>query len=166
MNTALLSSQSDEWCTPENVLERVRAFAPIEFDPCSNSQSIVGARWTNAVISTNFNPDGLTLDWLAAATGDGLIYCNPPYSKISDWISKCDEEALKGCEIIALVPARVDTRWFSKCWMATAICFWRGRLKFLGAPSSAPFPSALVYWGEREGKFCDVFSSSGKVVLL
>ena len=91
------------------------------------------------------------------------------------WIEKCQAMSLNGIglspdavptySIIALVPARPDPKWFAFCWdTAQAICFWRGRLKFVGAPSSAPFPSALVYWGPRAGNFYEAFKGVGKVV--
>lgn len=46
---------------------------------------------------------------------------------------------------------------------ADAVCFWRGRLNFIGAPSGAPFPSALVYFGERVHRFIDAFHGVGAI---
>ena len=47
--------------------------------------------------------------------------------------------------MVCLVPARTDTKWFAIIWeYARLIIFLQGRLKFVGAESSAPFPSALA----------------------
>jgi hypothetical protein len=40
----------------------------------------------------------------------------------------------------------------------------KGRLKFVGAPHSAPFPSAVIYWGRRTGQFWLKFRDAGVVV--
>lgn len=159
-----MTSNSEHWCTPKNVLDAVSEFnggEPIGLDPCSNERSIVDARTT-----WNFDGevgiDGLAQEWC----GHGLVFVNPPYGdELSLWMRKIRLEAANGVEIIALVPSRTDCGWFQLAWRAPAICFWKGRLRFLGAPSSAPFPSALLYFGERVYRFADVFSSNGHVVL-
>jgi hypothetical protein len=153
----LMTSTSEHWCTPAVVLDLVRKFngGQIGLDPCSNEGSIVDARiaWTSG---------GLEEEW----DGHGLVYCNPPYGRsLEYWTSKMSTEARVRVEIIALLPARTDTAWFDSVWTAQALRFWRGRLKFLGASSSAPFPSCLAYWGPRVFRFADVFEKRGHVVL-
>ena len=60
------------------------------------------------------------------------------------WIDKAILEASKGAIVVVLVPARPDTKWFARAWNAAEeVLFVRGRLKFEGAPSSAPFPSVV-----------------------
>jgi site-specific DNA-methyltransferase (adenine-specific) len=105
-------------------------------------------------------------DWRSAC--DGLVYVNPPYSQARAWLAKCATESAEGIEIIALVPARTDTRaWHESIWRyADAVCFWRGRLRFVGATASAPFPSAVVYYGHRAERFRAVFGQAGRVVRL
>lgn len=46
---------------------------------------------------------------------------------------------------------------------ADAVCFWRGRLSFVGSPGPAPFASALVYWGENPHRFIDAFHGAGAI---
>lgn len=150
----------DNWRTPENVLERVRACfdGVIGCDPCTDADNPTGAEmWCNEVI------DGLTHTW-----GPGTVYVNCPYSQIRPWLEKCGNRyAVDGNEIIALIPARTDTRaWHEAMATAKAFCLWRGRLTFVGAPAPAPFPSALLYWGERPWTFEAAFSDAGKVVRL
>jgi len=159
---ALFSSENTAWNTPSPVLYRVcSTYGPVGLDPCSNPQSIVGAavEW-----SLENGDDGLASPW-----GElGPVFCNPPYSRgvIDTWAAKMALEGALGAEIIGLIPARVDTNWFRSVYTAQAICFWAGRIKFLGAASGAPFPSALPYFGPNVGRFYEAFKDAGKVLIL
>lgn len=153
------------WTTPEPVLARVRQVGEIGFDPCTNDASIV-----NAVLATNM--DGLTCDWLAKA-GQHLVYVNPPYKAAAHFMAKCDEEAARGVNVLALVAARTDTRWAHRAFRtATALCFWGpGRIKFdnppPGSKGDAPsIPSMFVYWGNHTNRFMSVFQHSGQCIDL
>jgi phage N-6-adenine-methyltransferase len=155
------STARDDWQTPEHVLMRVRSIGPIGLDPCTTIDNPVGAR-------TYCDGDGLKLHWGHEADGRGLVYCNPPYSQIGAWTDKIVTEAVGGAEIVSLVAARPDSKWFYRLvWdSAQAVCFWKGRLRFVGAPSSAPFPSAVVYHGRRQWAFEAAFHDAGRVVRL
>ena len=154
MNAALLSSKRMDWNTPANVIEKIRAFAPIGLDPCSNVTSKVGAK-------VSWLSGGLEVSW----TDYGLVYVNPPYGRaLKEWAFKIIDEAHKGAEIIALVPARTDTKWFQSLFTECSnVCFWKGRITFEGAPYPAPFPSALFYFGE-DTRFERIFELLGIVV--
>jgi hypothetical protein len=160
VNAALLSSERPDWNTPARVVDVVREVAGGEIgcDPCSNATSIVGAR---VEYRLDRNQNGLELPW------SSLTYINPPYGReIGAWTMRAHHLARReGIEVIGLVPARVDTQWFKDCWAAAAICFVEGRLTFLGAPSPAPFPSALVYWGTWRERFASACRDLGKVVI-
>src|SRR5262249_16421639 len=131
----------------------------IKLDPCSNQQSIVQAEYCYCL---DRGINGLETIW----SGFETVYVNPPYGReIGKWVDKCNDEASNGIEIIALLPARTDAKWFQVLWDAEALCFWRGRIRFLGAPSSAPFPSVVAYWGQFPYRFADVFSAAGFVVF-
>jgi phage N-6-adenine-methyltransferase len=152
-----MSSERSDWNTPANLLEVVRQFDEIGLDPCSNANSIVGAK-----SSLTIEDNGLQAIW----SGHGLVYVNPPYGReIEPWAMMCSLKASFGVEVIALLPARTDAMWWQK-WIkkANTVCFWRGRLKFLGARFSAPFPSAIAYWGDRRSRFKKVFKPHGWVV--
>jgi phage N-6-adenine-methyltransferase len=148
-------------CTPEVVLARVREVGPILLDPCTDERNPVGALRYYAPPD-----DGLALPW---ALETGLVYMNPPYSAAAAWAEKAVlKSAVLDVEIISLVAARPDSRWFYRLvWdSADAVCFWRGRLRFVGAPSSAPFPSAVVYHGPQPWRFESAFQSAGRVLRL
>ena len=158
--TSLAGSTSrDDWCTPPEVLARVRRVGPIVLDPCSTHDNpTAAAEWLYPG-----KRNGLLVSWLS-----GLAYMNPPYGGVAAWAEKAAHEASLGCEIVSLVAARTETRWFFRmAWnTAQAICFWRGRLRFVGAESCAPFPSAVVYHGPRPWLFEGAFADVGRVVRL
>lgn len=70
---------------------------------------------------------------------------NPPYGRtIGHWVKKAYDESRKGATVVCLLPSRTDTAWWHDYAMHGDVIFLRGRLKFGGAKSGAPFPSALV----------------------
>ena len=162
MTSARTGTGRDDWCTPDVVLDRVRRVGRIALDPCSNANSIVGAN-----ISCDEQADGLAHDW--RADEDAVVYVNPPYSQLRKWVARCDHEWSMGHNActIALVPARTDTRAWHEV-RPTAVCFWRGRITFVGARAPAPFPSALLCWalGEPLDRFCAAFADAGQVLRV
>lgn len=74
------------------------------------------------------------------------MFCNPPYSKIAEWVRKCYEESLKaGTLVVMLIPARTDTKYFHDYILhRSEIRFIKGRIKFGSEKNSAPFPSMIV----------------------
>lgn len=164
----LATGGKDDWQTPSVVLELVRRVGPIGLDPCTSADNPVGARFH--LDADAFSAD----DWIDLLEPGELAYCNPPYSQMEStrarpgWASFVPYQAAEGAEVISLVAARPDTRWFDRLvWQtAQAACFWKGRLTFVGAPSCAPFPSAVVYHGPRPWTFEAAFEGVGKVVRL
>ena len=72
-----------------------------------------------------------------------------PYGKTTrKWLEKASQVALQGkATVVCLVPARTDTRWFHDLIYNkpnVEVTFVKGRLKFVGAKNSAPFPSMVV----------------------
>ena len=80
----------------------------------------------------------------------GRVFCNPPYSRIVEFLKKGLFHLANGdCEILVyLIPARTDTAWFHDYCTKGEIRFLRGRLKFGGSKHSAPFPSMVVVFRE------------------
>ena len=169
VNAALLSSNKQDWETPQEVVDIIEKYRPIRLDPCTTAGNPTGA-------FSFFTPDsdGLSEDW--GMDKGGLVYVNPPYGKaIGKWVAKAVEENTRrpyteaiGAEIIMLIPARTDTAYwqYGIFESASAICFVRGRIKFKGAKSGAPFPSAFIYFGDREKDFVAHFSQLGNAFSL
>lgn len=106
--------------------------------------------------------DGLAQDW----TGE-RVWCNPPYSNISAWVRKADDETYRGlCELaVLLLPAnRCEQGWWQtyvepfrdrpqgRCHVE----FLPGRMRFIVPPADTvlpnerpPFGCCLVIWGEE-----------------
>ena len=74
------------------------------------------------------------------------MFCNPPYSKIVDWVEKAYRETRQdNTVVVLLIPARTDTRYFHDfIYQRSEIRFVKGRLKFGDSQNGAPFPSMVV----------------------
>jgi site-specific DNA-methyltransferase (adenine-specific) len=120
----------------------IRLFGAFDLDACATAATAKAPSWFGADSPTA--PDGLVLPWW------GRTFVNPPYGTISTrrWLEKCHHEALSGhAEVVALIAARTDTvAWHAHVMQATHVLLLRGRLTFVGAANSAPFPSAVVNW--------------------
>ena len=133
VNPGLMSSKSDEWTTPKDLFDRLNRRFLFTIDAAATRE--------NSLCEDLFT-DGLSVSWEGER-----VYCNPPYSQIKLWAAKFAEEAGRADCIVALIPARTDTKWWHDHIMtADKIVFIRGRLKFGDGKGSAPFPSALAIW--------------------
>lgn len=123
MNRVLFSKASDEWATPAETYDALNAEFAFADDACP----LGGER------------NGLMREWSSPC------FVNPPYSNIRAWMDKAMLEWRAGKTVVLLVPSRTDTGWWHDCAMkATEIRFIRGRLRFGGAKTGAPFPSCVV----------------------
>jgi hypothetical protein len=152
---------SDDWCTPQPVIDCLSAMGGVGLDPCSNKWSRVPARHKYDI---RLGQDGLVLPW----EGFGLVYCNPPYSDPKPWLAKGAGHPRGTVELYFLLNATTDTQAFHEyVWKADALCFWKRRLKFEGPLQHGPrSPQVSAYWGSRaETLFAAVHKSVGKVIL-
>jgi len=147
---AATSSTYHGWTTPPEVLEALYPIVGGEFglDPCSPVRRGPGAP-VLARLRFTAEDDGLERPWRATS-----VFMNPPYGRgLGAWMAKARGEHLSGRVglIVALVPARTDTRWWHES-VAGAADVWllRGRLAFGDGSVPAPFPSAIVAWGASE----------------
>jgi len=159
-NPVLYKSESNEWYTPKEIIDRVLLlFGEIDLDPCSNDKENPNIPALNHYTQQD---NGLSYSW------SGKIYMNPPYGReISDWVNYLIKEYKLGNtkEAIALVPSRTDTMWFRKL-REYPRCFIWGRLSFSDNDNAAPFPSMAVYLGQRINEFKNIFMDIGDVYRL
>lgn len=143
MTSPLFTSASDLWGTPPELFNLLNESYDFQLDAAANDEN---ALCLNYFTTTD---DSLKQDWHPFRR----IWLNPPYGKqISAFMRKAYEENQKGCIVVCLVPARVDTRWWHDWVHHKAIVdFARGRLKYVDVRNglsesrgSSPFPSALV----------------------
>jgi phage N-6-adenine-methyltransferase len=142
---AATSSAYHGWCTPKEILQTLyQVFGRFDLDPCSPTSNPRKAP-VRARVHYTVDDDGLSLPW------HGSVFLNPPYGRtLSAWTAKARDEFAAGNAtlIVAVLPARTDTRWWHDDIATVAtVLFLRGRLAFDDSGQSAPFPSALVVWG-------------------
>jgi site-specific DNA-methyltransferase (adenine-specific) len=137
----LFGGKKDDWATPQWLFDALDEEFAFGLDPCCYAHTAkCDLFFTEA-------DDGLAQSWHGRS-----VYVNPPYSEMNDWMRKCADESRKGAKVIvALVPARTDTKAWQDTVLRTAdeIRFIRGRVQFVGAEAGAKFPSALVIWRHR-----------------
>lgn len=146
---ALFSSDRQDWETPQDLFDTLNKIFEFDVDVCANE--------TNHKCKKYFkeSDDALSIpNWNKAVTRPGwrrlMCWMNPPYKRtLQSWIDKIGEQVDRGSAVVALVPARTETKWFQPLWNADALIFVRGRLKFVGAKSSAPFPSVIAVFGRK-----------------
>ena len=137
------ASGNNEWGTPAWLATALSdSVGGFDLDPCAATTDRRRARVKARVLLTA-DDDGLTALWR------GKVFVNPPYSRhLSHWVRKCLLESQRGCLVVALIPARPDTRYWHHDIAGRADIFMlRGRLKFGAGEAPAPFPSCVVVWG-------------------
>lgn len=130
------SSETPEWETPQDLFDVLDAEFGFDLDVCATPQVAKCSRY--------FTPaeDGLAQEW------SGVCWMNPPYGdEIPRWVGKAADAGRRGATVVCLVPARVDTGWWWDHCRYGEIRFLRGRLRFGGGQTGAPFPSAVVVFG-------------------
>ena len=136
------SSASEDWATPADLFVELNDVFHFDLDACASSD--------NAKCPRFFSLDDNSLDqpWR------GTVWLNPPYGrKIGEFIKKAYEESCRGATVVCLIPSRTDTAWWHRYVKHGQVIFLRGRLRFGGASTSAPFPSAIViFWGGQLGR--------------
>lgn len=143
-NESLVSSNTNEWGTPQKLFEILNEEFHFTLDPCSNNENYkTGKHYT-------IQENGLLQDW----SGE-RVYMNPPYGyETSKWIEKAFQESQKGAIVVCLIVARTDTSYWHDIIFkyATQIRFIRGKIKFDGAKWNAPFASAIVIFDSKKYK--------------
>jgi phage N-6-adenine-methyltransferase len=137
-NKNMLSSEDQDWQTPDYVFDFLDKEFDFEGDPCPVFES--GKKLF----------DGLKISWAA-----GMNFVNPPYSDLEKWIDKGINEQAKKNYSVFLIPSRTDPKWFKKIFLnATEIRFVIGRIHFIPSKKIKnkernTFGSMIVYFGPK-----------------
>lgn len=130
----MFSSNSHEWETPDDLFDILNKEFEFTLDVCATEK--------NAKVANYISPqqDAFSREF------KGVCWMNPPYGRqIGNWIQRAYEQAYNGnCTIVCLVPARTDTQWWWNYARHGEVRFIKGRLRFKGGDSGAPFPSAVI----------------------
>jgi hypothetical protein len=178
----MASSQSDEWATPIPFVQRIAEIYGLTFvtDVCASEGMGIFSRSGRRGIEIDPEIDGLLCSWTQLldegveylswsevgdeAQGRGIgvgprysLFCNPPYSGTVQWLRKGSEMVRLRADgvVVFVVPARVDTGWWSMQVMPMgrlpdewSVWFVQKRIAFLAnggeRGDAAFFPSAVV----------------------
>ena len=150
INKSWYTSEKGYWETPSWLFNILDSFYQFDCDVAANKY--------NALCKHYFCLEDSCLDNVWHKKN----FMNPPYgSEIKSFIIKAHEEYfLRNNIIIALLPARTDTRWFHNyIYKKTEILFIKNRLQYQIAGKGdrdAPFPSMIVGWGAKKQDFIDL----------
>jgi len=137
MINASKKGYSDKWATPPSVYDPLAAEFKFNYDPCPIT-------WKEG------DTDALQADWGMST------FCNPPYSRVGEFVKKASDECKKGKTVVLLINAATDTKWFHEYIYGKAeLRFVKGRISFID-PSNpnkkqpSPRPSMLVIFRPEE----------------
>jgi len=143
------SSKKNDWETPDDLFARLDSEFEFRLDACASESNTKCAQFISVC------RDALMTPWPAFPA-----FMNPPYGRqIGKFVARAYDQSRFGT-VVCLLPARTDTRWWHDYCMKGEIRFIRGRLRFKGAKSSAPFPSAIVIFRNLSRTNPQTFSTS------
>lgn len=134
-----------EWQTPRGLFDRLDAACGFKVDAAANE--------ANHLLDAYYGPGSqLGEDALAVPKWLSPAFCNPPYGEgMEKWLEKFIEQAKLGVTTVAVLPARISTRWwYEKVVPFADIIFLVGRIPFIDPnrtkPSQPDHPSALCFY--------------------
>lgn len=161
-----LGTGENEWYTPIEFIEAARdVLGDFDLDPASSDAAQEDVRASRFFsIETN----GLEQEW------NGRVWLNPPYAQpaISHFAEKMVAEVQSGrvTSAIMLTHNYTDTAWFQRLAnAATAICFTRGRVRFVSPSGELAAPTqgqAFFYFGSDLRGFSGRFRDVGFVAVI
>lgn len=156
---------NNEWYTPPVFIAAAReVMGSIDIDPASSE---VANRTVGASTYYTEQSNGLAHEW------KGCVWMNPPYAQplIAEFCDRLVAQVKAGNTLQAcvLVNNATETTWFqSLLGVATAVCFTRGRVRFLdpdGNPGAPLQGQAVLYVGSSVQRFRERFAELGKVLI-
>ena len=131
----LFSSEKQDWETPPKLYNFFHERYNFNIDLSASAENTKCEKYFDAEI------DALKQDWTGLRG-----WCNPQYDMTKHFIQKA---ATSNGLYALLVPSRTDLPWFHDYVLpfASEIWYLRGRVRFVGATNSAPFPSLVVVYG-------------------
>lgn len=133
------------WQTPLSLFNRLNGDAHFLVDAAASEANHLVPKWYGP--GSSLGEDALSINkWLSPA------FCNPPYGRgMGRWLDKFIEQAALGTTIVALLPARVEARWwYEKVVQHADILFLVGRVPYIRPdrtkPSQPDHPSAVCLY--------------------
>ena len=148
------------WQTPPELLELPRAYwgGVIPFDAATTEENPTGA-----IDFATPGDNGLSFAW------PRQTWVNPPYGReLKDWLLKVLEEATRGVEVIALLPAaRWEQRYFQDALhRANAVTWIRKRVNFIRPStqervSGNPYANMFIGWNVDLARWSSTIGRAG-----
>lgn len=86
INSAMFTSNTSEWATPQAFFDELNKEFAFTLDPCATPENAKCGRYFTKEV------DGLKQSWHGET-----VFCNPPYGRdIAKWVKKAYEEAQGG----------------------------------------------------------------------
>lgn len=129
----------DGFYTPDHVFEYAEAkWGPFDLDAAASALN------TKAPAFFTEQDDALRHSW------HDVVWCNPPYKKLLDWVLYAHEQVKAGNarRVVLLLPAHTATRWFHHALDYGKVEFIKGKVKFGGA-KGVPFYGSVFVIFER-----------------
>ena len=143
MTSGLMSSDRQDWETPQEFVELIEKKLNFKFDldSCAYDHTAKAPKWYTE------EDDALKQDWTIKPKTN--VWMNPPYGgALPTWLEYAyNQSQIHDSRVVCLIPARTDTAWFHDIATRGLIVFLRGRIKFQqqGEKTGSPaFPSMLV----------------------
>ena len=158
--TSTTGNKTDCWNTPSDFVEDVLEFfdGEVGLDPCCNdidNPNVLAKKYYTE--ETN----GLAHQWVADS-----VFMNHPYSNSKEWIpyAVSQYELGNAKELVLLIKMDVSTRWWNSLSKYPFLAINK-RLRFGDGRGAAPFQSAIIYLGDRLGKFRRIFGKYGTLYM-
>lgn len=125
-----------DYGTPREFIRAVEVeFGALQWDLAASTENRKAFRYFTEA------QDSLMQEWALGC--NGLLWLNPPFSRIAPWAQKCSVEASRGAEILMLVPASVGSNWYRDYVHPFAkVLALSPRLTFEGCAD--PYPKDLI----------------------
>jgi phage N-6-adenine-methyltransferase len=177
--SVMFSSQNGEWETPPEVFNPLNDEFHFVLDVCAsdlNHKCDEYFTMEDDCFRQSWVREGYF--WMNPEYGNPELPCKTPYERchkkkcvergyhvdtyqpgIIDFVAKATAETLRGAKGVLLLPARTDTEWWSLIWnhhvhrprpWIAQLRFLKGRIKFVGAPDVAPFPSVVAVFDNHK----------------
>lgn len=130
----------EEWATPQGLYDLLDARFHFVLDAAATKEN------AKAPYYFTKKEDALQQSWWPYRR----IWLNPPYDTntrrgvLIQWVSKAYREGRMPCLVCCLLPAKTDTEWWHQYATKGQKMFLKGRVRFVGAPYKAKWPSVIV----------------------
>lgn len=138
------STKSNDHCTPAKFLPYwEKQYGKFHLDAAATARNTLCKRYITA------KEDALTPDiWLKKIGKGHRVFVNPPYSLAAEFVEAAHyySRVIKKLDVLMLLPVRAGSKWWPTLFEGRDLYFLRGRIKFKGSPTGAPFDSCVVWF--------------------